>query len=158
MSLTADRIKMEKAVVVLLQEVIATGKQICFFDLGEFCAALKFSHLRKDKFHDEFSEVLTARDVHKKYGDWITCEYEGNKRVLVQLAKAGEKQSICDEEKNHFAIGAETIRRSYPVKKQKLTVEIPASLDPEAARKVIDSAMLTMASTGDDVLDEDHDE
>lgn len=137
MSLTNDRNKMEAAVVELLKEVIATGKQICFFDLYEFCAALKFSQMRKDQFHDEFSEVLTGRDVGKKYGDWITCEYEGSKRVLVQLAKAGEKQSICDEEKNHFAIGADSIRRSYPikVKKQKLTVEIPAGVDPVKAVK-----------------------
>lgn len=156
MSLTTDRVKIENAVVELLKEVIDAGKTICFFDLNDFCASLKLSHLRKDQYHNEVSEVLTGKAVHQKFGDWVTCEYESSVRVLVQLAKAGELQSVCDEEKNHFAVyGSAGIRRSFPVKTTQIVV--PANLTEEEAQKAVMQYADTKRNSGNvaDLHDED---
>jgi len=163
MSLATDLVKVKTAVTALLQDVIASGKTVCFFDMNALMASLKLSHLPKSKFHDEICDVLAWSETHHKYGDWITCEYECSTRVLVQLAKAGDLQAACDEVKNHFVTYSEAnlraLRKSFPVKKvkkQTLRVEIPASLDPDEVRTMIAQMTNSMANTlvvdGGDVI------
>lgn len=138
MSISTDRAKIETAVAALLQEVIDSGKTICFFDLNDFCASLKLSHLRKSDYHNTVSDTLTGTDIHHTYGDWVTGEYECSTRYLVQLAKAGETQSVCDGEKNHFAqYGKSQVYRGKraPVLKT-LEVDVPEDATPEEIAEI----------------------
>ncbi|MFA7287232.1 MAG: hypothetical protein WC052_06225 [Patescibacteria group bacterium] len=147
MSIKADKFKMENAVRALLATVVASGKDICFFDINAFCASLKLSHLSKAQYHDTFTDILTGSDVHKVYGDWVTCEYEMNIRVLVQLSKAGETQSVYDD-KNYFAtFGDETIRRAFPTK-QKMMVDVPADMSVEDVQAAIHAYQTAAVKAG----------
>lgn len=142
MSIKADRIKMENAVRNLLAVVIASEKTVCFFDIHAMCASLKLSHLAKSQYHETFSDILTGAHIHKEYGDWVTCEYESNVRVLVQLAKAGETQSVCDEKKNYFARygDKDSIRVAFPVRRKKtLRVDVPSDMSEEDVQAAIDA-------------------
>ncbi len=131
----ADLVKVEEAMLEIVKATVESGKTTAFFDSGELLAKLKFSRLTRNQFHEQLSEVLCGSAFHREFGDWITGEYESNRRFLVRLAAPGEKQSINDPE-NHFFYNLE-IRDKPKKKTQFVSVEIPADADPDAAAELM---------------------
>lgn len=130
----ADLDKVFDIVVKLVRATIESGKTVAMFDAGPLFTAAKFSKMTRDRFFVDLADVLTGSAFTKEMGEWATCEYEGNTRVLFRLGLPGEKLAVNDPERNFF-YNMEI--RDKPKKTQIISVEIPADADPKAAAELM---------------------
>lgn len=131
----ADNVKVVEIMTALVKATIESGKTVAIFDAKPLFKAAKFSKLTRQQFFDDISDALTYRAFSEEFGEWSTCEYESDIRVLVRLGLPGEKLAINDPERNFFY---NTDIRDKPKKKtQIISVEIPAEDDPDAAAELM---------------------
>lgn len=137
----ADLDKVEVMMTELVKSTLNSGKTTAFYNALDLFREQKFSRLTHKQFDEQLGEVLAGSEFHKNYGDWITCEYECNIRVLVQLAAAGDKQSINDADRNHFINTETRDARKKPVRRlQNMSIAVPADMDPNVAVQLAQAA------------------
>lgn len=124
-----DIAKVETQVLSMVDAAKIANKTTVFFNIRAMFSAMKFSKLTRNQFGEQICDQLTGTNFHKKYGDWVACEYECEVWVLTRLAAPGELQSINDDARNLFY---NTSTRNK-AKKQMVSVEIPADADPVKA-------------------------
>jgi hypothetical protein len=127
----ADIAKVETQVLAMLEAAKIAGKTTVFFNTKTMFNAMQFSKLTRKQFTEQICDQLTGTPTHKKYGDWIACEYEMEMWVMTRLAAPGDLQSINDEGRNLF-YNTDTRNKTKAIK-QTVSVEIPAGDDPVAA-------------------------
>jgi hypothetical protein len=127
----ADTAKVETQVLAMVEAAKIAGKTTIFFDTRAMFSAMKFSKLTRNQFGEQLCDQLTGSTFHKKYGDWVACEYECEVWVMTRLAAPGALLSINDEGRNLFY--NTNTRNKVKAKKQMVSVEIPADADPVKA-------------------------
>lgn len=130
----ADITKVETQVLAMVNAAKTAGKATVFFDTKAMFSVLKFSKMTRKQFTDQVCEQLTGSDFHKKYGDWVACEYECEIWVLVRLAAPGDKQSVYDDGRNLFY---NTEVRSKRKKPAVLNLNIPEGMDAKTAERLV---------------------
>lgn len=105
----ADNAKVYAGVCEVLASTTAANKVICFFSLSKFFETLHLSHLRKAHFNEAFADVLSFSEIHRTYGEWNICEYEGDVVILFRSAAPGEPQAINAETSHIMKFGDERV-------------------------------------------------
>lgn len=135
----ADLEKVETQVLAMVNAAKIAGKTTVFFDYRRMFSAMKFSKLTRAQFGEQIGEVLAGSGFHKKWGDWVSGEYEMEIHFLTRLAAPGDLQSINDEGRNLFY---NTPTRSKRKKPAVLNLDIPEGMDAATAQRLAQEAFL----------------
>lgn len=125
----ADIAKVETQVLAMVDAAKIAGKTTVFFDTKVMFAALKFSKMTRAQFTAQVAEQLTGSTFHKKYGDWVACEYECEVWVMVRLAAPGDLQAVNDSTRNMFY--NTTTRNTKRKQTKTVTIDAPADMSAE---------------------------
>jgi hypothetical protein len=125
----ADIAAVEAQVIAMADAAKISGKTTVFFDTRVMFNAMKFSKMTRAQFTAQVAEQLTGSAFHKKYGDWVACEYECEMWVMVRLAAPGDLQAVNDSTRNMFY---NTTTRSAKRKQTKtITIDAPADMSAD---------------------------
>lgn len=130
----ADITKVETQVLAMVNAAKIAGKTTVFFDIRAMFGVLKVSKMTRKQFSEQICEQLTGSDFHKKYGDWVACEYECEVWVLIRLAAPGDTQSVHDEGRNLFYNLEVHSKRKKPAV---LNMAIPEGMDAKTAERLV---------------------
>lgn len=145
-----DMHKLEAAVIKMIEETLADGKDVCLFNQHSLLLSMQVSSLKSRHMHTEISDMLSGASICNKYGIWATGEHESDVRYMVRLAKP--KQGI--ESVSYHAIHTPQPRTD---RKNQFTLEVPKGISEEQAQHFITVACSTYLNTGNvaDMHDED---
>lgn len=132
----ADIAKIEVQVNAMLEAAKIAGKTTVFFDTRAMFNAMKFSKLTRNQFGEQICDQLTGTPTHRKYGDWVACEYECEVWVMVRLAAPGDLQSINDEGRNLF-YNTGTRNKNNAKVRGVLNLTIPEWMDAKTAERLV---------------------
>jgi hypothetical protein len=140
----ADNTKVETQVLAMMEAAKIAGKTTVFFNTKTMFNALKFSKMTRNQFTDQVCEQLTGSSFHKKWGDWVACEYECEIWVLYRLAAPGDLQSINDEGRNLF-YNTETQIKRKAKNRHVLNLDIPEGMDAKTAERLVQETFAAFA-------------
>lgn len=131
----ADIAAVETQVIAMLEAAKIAGKTTVFLDTRAMFNVLKFSKMTRAQFTAQIAEQLAGTALHKKFGDWVACEYECEIWVMVRLAAPGDLQSINDNTRNLFY--NTTTRNAKRKQTKTVTIDAPADMSADDINKAI---------------------
>lgn len=89
--------KIEAAVCTVVQSALSANAKFAFVNLNEFYESCALQSLRKTKFPEEVSDLLTGTEFCSVYGIWLFTEFGDGMYVFVDVSGSlSAKESIDD--------------------------------------------------------------
>lgn len=149
MTTQSDLVKLEAAVIAMIEETVAAGKTVCMFNQSKLLQSLHVSSLKIRHISSEISEILAGAYISNTYGTWETGEYESDMRYLVRLAERNQLADVAHYVE-HKAVPREARRRAC-------TLEVPKGISADKAQQLLEQACSQFLNSGNvaDLHDED---